>query len=139
MNDLIYKLKNSTPSLSSTESYDLFLGALSSEEFVICDSDILGFDNALGLSQYFIDALAVITMHDGNIIPAIQPLHVLYFNNPDNLEYVSWGLLYQNGIVLYSESKLDPEKQHLIVFLSKEMKDELQLETQVWNIKSDPK
>jgi hypothetical protein len=93
----------------------------------------------LNLSKYFVEMLAIMTMHDDTIIPALQPLHVLYFNNPGNPTYESWGLLYQNGMILYSEKKNDSSDFHLIVFLSKDLKTKLELETQVWNIKSDSK
>jgi hypothetical protein len=139
MDQFLRKLKNSTPSLNESESYDKVVNLLTSNDFIVCSSTVLGFDDALALAHYFIDVLAVITLPNENTIPALQPLHVLHFVNPDKPEYTTWGLYYQNGSVFYTESRIDSEDYHIMILLDKKLKDELNLVTEVFSIEeTDP-
>lgn len=131
MYNLINKIKLSTPSLNKDESIEKFELLLLSNQYIVCSSNMLGFENTLALVYYFIEALAVMSMPDDSVIPALQPLHVLYFNNPEDPMFTTWGLYYQNGSVFYTEHKEDPLNNHLMLLLDKSFKEELNLQTTV--------
>ena len=107
MIDLIYKIKNSTPTQTDP---DFFINALSSflanPDYIFISSRASSFESVLQCSILFVEQLATIKFDDTpelSNVPALQPLHVIKCEDPDNPTACLYGLLYSNGLVIYTE------------------------------------
>jgi hypothetical protein len=135
MIDVIYKIKNSQPTLVAEQAADLFAGIVSRTDWVVASSAIFPMEELLQYIDYYLTSLARVEIH-GESLLTIQPIHILYVDNTllqDDWSKM-WGLLYSNGAVCYSEK--EDGTQFMILFIDETLVDENDIVE--LKIKTDP-
>lgn len=127
--DIVFKIKSSIPSLIGIEAEKMVQKAFQSSGYTFFTSQFSGMDTIAEIADFFISNLAALKTKNLGEIKSIQPAHVLHFISSKNNDKSYWGLVYTNGLVLYSESKSDPAKNTLMIFMDSEVSKENGFET----------
>lgn len=134
MNDLVYKIKSSQPSLVGNSARLILLEAIISNKYVVFHSTVLGLEKTLQIASVYVNTLATVELADLGILHSFQPIHTLHYISPGKIPYENWGLLYSNGSVLYSEYEQTEPK--LIVLMDKLLSKEYGFPTKEIQIKT---
>ena len=124
MSDLIYKIKNSTPSLIGETAEKIVVEAFLSDKFTIFHSHIIGMEPTIQVAETFINNLTTIDMQNLGVVNSAQPIHVLNFIPTKDKEKEYWGLLYSNALVLYGFKKNSPNEDYLMILVEKSVAKE---------------
>ena len=127
MIDIIYKIKNSQPTLDGEKAADIVSGIVTHPEWVVASSAVFEMEELLELTNSFISEMARVDIH-GELLLTVQPIHVLYLDQQHLHEGWDkmWVLLYSNGAVCYSE-KPNGEEPFLVLFMDEALVDSSQV------------
>lgn len=122
MIDVIYKIKNSQPTIVGEEA-QRFFAAIVNSGWVIASSALLGKDEMLFRINTFINEQARIELH-GQMLYTLQPIHIIYLDEKQLNDgwKKTWILLYSNGAVCLSE-KEDGSEPFLLLFMDESLAD----------------
>lgn len=134
--DLIYKMKNSTPSLTGKDAELLVVEAFTSDKFMMFHSKVTGFQETIEIADAFITSLTTVDLQALGVVQSVHPIHVLHFipHKDPNKEY--WGLLYSNALVLYGSNK-EPFSEFFILCIDKELAKEQGFESVKVQLKAE--
>lgn len=121
--DLIYKIKNSTPTLTGIVAENIVIEAFLSDKYMMFHSSISGLEETLAIGELFINSLTTVDMQTLGVVQSMHPIHVLYFVPQQDPDKEYWGLLYSNALVVYGIGK-SPEKEFFILCVEKELAKE---------------
>jgi len=114
--DLIPKIKNSTPTITSGVGRYI-AEYVSDSGYGLAHSSLLSLDFVAELCEYFINGHATITI-DGEEVLSPQPVHVLH-EAIDTIEF--WGLLYLNGLIVVRQVNDATPSMALMLFAPKDL------------------
>lgn len=121
--DLIYKIKNSTPTLTGIVAENIVIEAFLSDKYMMFHSSISGLEETLAIGELFINSLTTVDMQTLGVVQSMHPIHVLHFVPQQDPDKEYWGLLYSNALVVYGIGK-NPEKEFFILCVEKELAKE---------------
>lgn len=119
MSDLIYKIKNSTPSLIGELAEKVVVEAFLSDKFMLFHSFVIGMEPTIQIAETFINNLTTIDMQELGVINSAQPIHVLNFVPTKDINKEYWGLLYSNALFLYGSKTNASEEDVLMILVEK--------------------
>src|SRR5688572_13079978 len=103
MIDLVYKMKNTVPTVTGPDAISMLESAFSDTSMVVFASDLLGFEPVNELAVVYSHGLGTLKLPSGESIPTLQPIHALSATTPSkvnpHLSILMWGLVYGNGAV----------------------------------------
>lgn len=121
--DLIYKIKNSTPTLTGIAAENIVVEAFLNDKYMMFHSSISGLEETITIGELFINSLTTVDLQSLGVVQSMHPIHVLHFvpQVDKNKEY--WGLLYSNALVVYGIGK-NPDKEFFILCVEKALAEE---------------
>lgn len=129
MTTIIDKILNSQPSLFGVDNLtQILVDTLHSDKYVMFHSKLLDMNEVSTLAEYYTLYFSTILIEEIES-NSTQPYHVLREIISDNSENFTYTvLLYANGAVMLIQT--DDEEYELVVFMTKELCDMLEIEWQ---------
>lgn len=123
MIDVIYKIKNSQPTIVGEEAQRLLAAIVNNPSWVVVSTALFGLEEMVARVNLFINEQARIELHD-QMLYTLQPIHILYLDESQlsNGWVKTWVLLYSNGAVCFSE-KEDGAEPFLVLFMDESLVD----------------
>ena len=123
MIDLLYRIKNSQPTIVGEEAARFLAAIIQNPDWVVASTAVLGLEETIEKANYYLSFQARIELH-GEMLYSLQPIHICYLDETQLRDgwVHTWILLYSNGAVVYSEKEGGTEP-FLILFMDESLVD----------------
>lgn len=123
MNPFVARLINSQPTLDEEQSRNLAHEILSHKEWILFNSNIIGWDEAVEMARYYTTHLSEVISTDDMSVRTEHPVQIFRIEDTKR-NYKCIGLLYSNGAVTYMHAD---DRDVIMISLDRSVADALNI------------